>query len=489
MSETNNTKQAFWLAIGSLASFGFGIISSMILSRYFPKADYGTYKQVLYVYHTLLTVFTLGLPRSFSYFLPRVPKDQAKSLIAKLTRLFLLLGFVFSALLFVFSGLMADILNNPDLKDAIRIFAIVPALLMPTMGLEGILATYQKTKFMAVYTIGTRIIMLCCVALPVMFFNLGYRQAIFGFVIGSAITCVIAFWLKYYPVRNFGKCECDISYREIFKFSLPLLYASLWGIVIGSADQFFVSRYFGNVVFAEFSNGNMELPFVGMIVSACAAVLSPIISKMSYEKANPITEVLPLWMSVFKKTTMLIYPLVIYCMVFADVIMVAMYGSQYSVSSGYFRIKLIANFFTVISYGPLVINIGKVKYYSNVHMLTALVIVVLEFASVHLISTPYAISWISTMCHLGKIFAMLYLVASFFGIKIYKLFPWKTINLILFPSIIILIGIRYCVVNYYHMDSWFAVTVSFTSYLLIFFLYSLIVKIDYVSIVKPLIKK
>lgn len=63
----SNTLQAFWIAIGSLFAFGFGIVSSMILSRYFPKEDYGTYKQVIYVYTTLLTVFTLGLPKAFSY--------------------------------------------------------------------------------------------------------------------------------------------------------------------------------------------------------------------------------------------------------------------------------------------------------------------------------------------------------------------------------------------------------------------------------------
>ena len=80
MAETNNTEQAAWVGLGSLCSFGFALVSSAILSRYFNKADYGTYKQVMYVYTTLLTVFTLGLPRAFSYFLPRVELCQAKEL-------------------------------------------------------------------------------------------------------------------------------------------------------------------------------------------------------------------------------------------------------------------------------------------------------------------------------------------------------------------------------------------------------------------------
>lgn len=72
MKQVNYTKQAYWVALGSLFAFGFTMVSSMVLSRYFNKSDYGTYKQVLYVYSTLLLVFTLGLPKTYAYFLSQV---------------------------------------------------------------------------------------------------------------------------------------------------------------------------------------------------------------------------------------------------------------------------------------------------------------------------------------------------------------------------------------------------------------------------------
>jgi O-antigen/teichoic acid export membrane protein len=59
-NKSNNTVQALWVGLGSLSSFALGIVSAAILSRYFDKAEYGTYKQILYVYHTLLVVFTPG---------------------------------------------------------------------------------------------------------------------------------------------------------------------------------------------------------------------------------------------------------------------------------------------------------------------------------------------------------------------------------------------------------------------------------------------
>jgi O-antigen/teichoic acid export membrane protein len=103
MKERSNTVQTFWVSLGSLFSFGFAIVSSMIFSRYFLKEDYGTYKQVMYVYNTLLTVFTLGLPRAYSYFLPRVKETQAKSLIKRITFVFFAWSYIFNTLIYIFA--------------------------------------------------------------------------------------------------------------------------------------------------------------------------------------------------------------------------------------------------------------------------------------------------------------------------------------------------------------------------------------------------
>ena len=95
---TNNSRQAAWVALGSLFSFLVGIVSPMILSRYFDKADYGTYKQVMYVYNTLLAVFTLGLPKAYSYFLPKFESKYSRDIVNKITNIFWILGAVFSLL-------------------------------------------------------------------------------------------------------------------------------------------------------------------------------------------------------------------------------------------------------------------------------------------------------------------------------------------------------------------------------------------------------
>lgn len=203
MAETNNTKQAAWVAIGSLFSFAVGIISPMILSRYFTIGDYGTYKQVMYVYTTLLSVFTLGLPKAYAYFLPKHPNFESKAIINKITILFLILGVFFSSFLFVGAGLIANFLGNPDLTSALRVFSPVPLFLLPTMGLEGILATYKKTQFLALYTVITKIITIVFTVLPVIIFDGNYIYALIGFDIASVLTCVTSLVLRAQPIKNY----------------------------------------------------------------------------------------------------------------------------------------------------------------------------------------------------------------------------------------------------------------------------------------------
>ncbi|HBX46830.1 MAG TPA: hypothetical protein DEG28_13255 [Porphyromonadaceae bacterium] len=486
---TNNTKQAFWISLGSVFAFGFTLISSMILSRYFTKEEYGTYKQVLYVYNTLLIVFTLGLPKTFSYFLPRVSIDQARSLIKKITNLLFLMGAIFSILLFLSASSIATFLNNPDLELPLKIFSPVPLLMLPTMGLEGIFATYRRTQFIALYNILSKVFMLLCVALPVVLFKGAYIQAIIGLVISSFINFLIALYIEFLPVKNAGTDRCSITYKEIFKFSLPLMYAGIWGIIISSADQFFISRFFGTNVFAEFSNGSLELPFVGMIITATSTVLMPLFSKQIYDKEDPKKVILPVWKNVFEKTVKLIYPLVLFCWFFADTLMIVLYGQKYEESGIYFRIKLIVNFFTLISYYPLIIAMRANKFYANVHLIHAIFLIILDVLCIKLFSSPYLITIISVICRIGNVFCMLLYISNYFNIRLLELIPLRLMLNIFIPSVIMLLLIKCFLTSVLSINNILQLGGGSILYFTFFYVWTIYKKMDYWSIIKPLFSK
>lgn len=488
--KTNNTIQAFWVGIGSFCALGVSMLSVIILSRYFNKADYGTYRQVLYVYQTLLIVFALGLPNAYSYFLPRVNPNEAKSLIKKITQLFYLLGGLFSLLLFISSPQIAAILNNPQLELALKIFSPVPFLLLPTMGLDGILATYQKNRYMALYNVISKSLILVCVALPAILWNGTYIEALAGFVVASFISFLIANHLKYKCVMAKWHRPTTVSYREVMNFSLPLLLASLGGILFVSADNFFISRFFGEEVFAEFANGSLELPFVGMVINACSTVLFPLFSERIHKNQCPRIAILPTWISVFKKTIMLTYPLILFFIVYADYIMKVLYGVVYVDSGSYFRIKLMVNFFTVVSYFPILATLGASKFYCRVQIIAAIILIVLEYASILVFHSPYVITMISVFCKIGMIVVLLASVSKRLQVRFLEMIPMKVVAMILFPALCILLAMRYtfdkCLPGF---EPLLLLVASFSLYLLFFSLWSKLAKLDYYSIVRPIFQK
>lgn len=489
-SISNNTIQTFWVFLGSLSAFGFTLVSSIMLSRYFDKSDYGTYKQIMYVYNTLLVVFTLGLPRAYSYFLPRVNNGAAKDLISKLNVVLLVLGFLMAVCLFASSNMIANILKNEALSLPLKYFSLIPLFMIPTMGLEGILATYKQTQFLAIYKVSTQFFMLCCVTIPVIIFKGNINTAILGFTISSFLCFIFALLLKYKPVRHYKKEKTTITYKNIFNYTLPIMGASVWGIIISSSDQFFISRYFGNEVFADFANGSLELPFVGMIISSTTVVLSPLYSKYAFDKTKESQlELLKLWSKVLSKTVKMIYPLVLFSFCFADIIMIILYGDKYATSGIFFQIKLVVNFFTVITYGPLLLSIGGQKFYYNVHMYGALILILLEWIAVNLFNSPYIVAFISVVCQIGRILCMIFFISLYFGVKIRDLFCLKLILNIIIPSVIILTSIRFFTINLLELNNLLAISLSGILYFIFFGLWAYYKKIDYLAIISPVLKK
>lgn len=487
---TNNTIQAAWVALGGLFSMGFGIISAMILSRYLSKEDYGIYKQVIYIYTTLNGLFVLGLPKAYSYFLPRSPLSEAKSLISKITKLFFILGGALSLLLFFCSGIIADILRSPQLEYMLKIFSPVPVLMMPTLGLEGILATYRETKFITVYTVLTRVGMLLCVCMPIMFLDLGVEAALIGFVISSIISFVIALYLKYYPVRHCANLQTTETYKSIFKFCFPLFIASIWGVLINSTDQFFISRYFGDNVFADFSNGAMELPFVGMIIGATSTVLTPLFSKHVHEQSDVAQTILPIWMNTFAKSAMLIYPITFFCMFDAESIMVTMYGENYIASAPFFQIKLITYFFKVIVFYALIIALGGVNFYQRLHMYIFFIMALLEYISVIFIANPLLITAIHVGVTILLYLSMMRYVASKLKVSILSLVPVKLLSKVCGISILsCLFFSSIKLLIYSQLSVFMQLCIDVVLMIFVYLILGTICRLNYWSIIKPLFKR
>lgn len=391
-----------------MGTFALTFISAAILSRYLLKDDYGTYRQILYVYATLMSIFTVGLPSVFSYFIPRLNTGQQKTLINSLNRVFLVLGALFSVVLYVSSDLIAELLKNPELAVGLKIFSIFPLFTLPTLGVEGIYTALRKTKEVAFYQFFSRGIMLLFIVLPVILIKADYKVAVIGWGIASFLTFLVAMYMKNKPYVKIKKEFISNMYKTIFDYSLPLMGAFIAGFFISSADQFFISRYYGTEAFAEYSNGSISIPIVALIAVSIKKVLLPIFSKADNE--GTISEAVQTYVNAVKKSINLVFPLIIYAIFFAKEIIVVIYGSKYEASGSYMKYYLIRDFLEVLPYFSVFLALGMSRVYLYMHILGALYVWVFGFVVVTLGLDATMIVLVRSLFYVFcTIFAMWYL--------------------------------------------------------------------------------
>ena len=233
VADNSRTVQALWLVLANISSLCMTLVISAILSRYMTTVEYGTYRQVIYIYSTLLMIFSFGLPGAYSYFLARVPVEEGQAVIRKFSVLFWGLSSVFSVTLFVGASWIAELLGNPLLTDNLKYFAMTPLLLMQVLCVEHVLTVYGMTHVVLVYALLSRILSVLCSVIPVIFFNTGVPGAIIGLTLASFGSFLVGMRLLTLPFKDVTRRKTDLTTADILRFSMPVFSSSLYGFVIG----------------------------------------------------------------------------------------------------------------------------------------------------------------------------------------------------------------------------------------------------------------
>ncbi len=438
-SPKNRTVLTFLLALANLMSFSVGIITAAILSRYMDVVEYGTYRQVIFIYTTLLVVFSMGLPKCYSYFLARASIEYGADIVKLLNKLFFALSALFSIFLYLGADFISDIMGNELLVDNLRYFAITPMLLMPVMGVESILVVYGYGAMVLLYVFAGRLMMIVCTVMSVVVFDGGVTGAICGFVVSSAFSSL-----------------------------------------------FFVSRYFGVEEFALFSNGYKELPFLSMVIGATSGVIFPEFSRMSGngdDKRNFVA----LWRTVWYKSSTIIYPLSVFCLIFAGDIMAFIYGENYRSAAFLFIIVSVIGIVRVVAYSPIMLSLGLGREFANTHLVAAIMILALDVLCVNFFPNIIAIAIIATCCTVFCLFVMLITIAKSLESSLFKLIPLGAMSKILFASIISCLMARFLVHITGITNVLAVLAIGGVVYALIYFPFVSRLGVGYIDIIKPML--
>jgi len=484
----SNFNQALWLGVSSVSSMLVSILSAAILSRFFDKAEYGTYKQILFVYTTLLVIFEAGLPGVFSYFLPKYSHEEGKYIVKRINTVLFILGFFLSATIYLTSGFVADYLSNPELEKGLKLFSPFPIFTLPTIGLEGIYVVNRNTMFVAIYNTVTRLLMLLCIVLPVVFIRNSYETAVIGWGVSSILAFVFAMFFITRPYKDVRK-EQNVAglLHDVFKYSLPIMGSSCVLLFYNSINQIIISRYFGVEDFAEFSNGFMPLPFIAIIVNPIRKMLIPMFSKS--QKDGTMSETKQFMNRTIYEMGLIIIPMVIFCMCFSKHIMVVLYGEQYASSFVFFIINLLFNYCEIYPMQAILSGLGKTKVLFVFDIIFTVVLLLVNVVLLELsLSSPVIVAVIYTIVQI-----LLRYVTPYIYLRIKGSFnPIKRelivkMILVTIHVVIVAVATLYLSKLYSGLSILMQLIVSGICFYVVLIGTGLILKLDYISSVKRVI--
>jgi O-antigen/teichoic acid export membrane protein len=358
MTELSRTSKVLALSIGQTLTTIAVIISGMILARVLPKTDYATIKQTMLAYNFVAPVLMLGLPSALYFFLPRNENRQRGITIDNIIIL-LVLALLFSAFL-AFGGhhLLAKRFNNPSLDITLKWMIAYPIYVMPVSILGAVLVSKGKVKLLTIYNIITQFLLVV--------FTIGavlYTRSYSGpLLVQIALPAIFAIGAIYLIFKNLPKDSLRPkikSIKAILRYAAPLGIASMMGTIMLQLDKVIVSAMCTPEEFANYVNGAIEIPLIGIITGSISTIILADMSKMCH--AGNKDEALRLFKTAALRSSAILFPVMIFLLISAKPFIVTLYSSKYLESITPFTIYLFILPVRTVMYGSALMALGNTK--------------------------------------------------------------------------------------------------------------------------------
>ncbi len=350
-------KQAGIISAADFLRLFVKTIIGFLLARLLTQAEFGTYRQLFMIYTLLSSIFMLGLPQSVYYFIPKSDEETRRKFLRQTLDIFTILGLVCSLVLFVFRNNLALMFHNPQLNKVLIIYAFYPFFMFLSQLYYCVMIGLQQTRKAAIFIIFS----VCCdlvliLGLAILTKNLYY--IIIGIIVSVIIQWIYA-RISLQPLCSKGKL---FEYhpgmlKEQLMYSLPIGVAAIVGVISAQVDKLVISSYFTPELFAVFSVGAAELPFIAIITNSVNAVILPEMSKSKDPAA--ISE---LYRGAVRKNALILFPIFTFCFVFAPHIIHILYSAKYLGAVSFFRIYLLTMPLRIATYGLLFQVFNKTRY-------------------------------------------------------------------------------------------------------------------------------
>ncbi|WP_084570566.1 lipopolysaccharide biosynthesis protein [Methylosinus sp. PW1] len=412
------------LSLGNAMAMLGGLALAMVASRVLSKADFATYRQTFLVYDFVAPLLQLGIPATLYYMLPRAGADT-KGLLGDVFTILTIAALAFAAF-FLLGGatLVADFFGNTALATTLPWLSIYPLLMLPTTVISTILVYGERVRSLAVFNMMVGIVT-GALTIGAVLWRPGYAWLAAARICAAAIFMPIAFLLMSALFEGHWRPPRLSGMVDILQLSLPMGLASMLGVLTLQLHSLIVATMTTPEQFAIYANGAIEVPFVGIVVSAIGTVL---FAEMSNACAAGVkAEAIALFRQAAAETACILFPVTVFIAIAAGPFIEFLYSEAYADSAIPFTIYLATMPTRIVVYGAALMALRM----SHVVLFRSIVDLMINAATCYVFVRAFgykgaALGLVVTL-YFWTVPYNLFKIAKGFETSVRSLLPWTTI--------------------------------------------------------------
>lgn len=436
------------LMAAKFITLGISMVSSMLLSRFRTLTEYGTYSQLLMAVNLVSSIFMLGLPNSINYFLGKAKSEKERAdFLSVYYTLSTILSFIVGLILVLAIPLLEIYFQNSLIKYFWYFMATYPWTKVIMAGTENLLIVYNKSNVLMLYKIFNSILLLGAI-LFVQVTGGTFKQYMLLFLSVEVAFTVLTYIFAKSNARGLRVSFDKKMIKTIFKFSVPIGFASMIGTANIELDKLVITSLFSTEDLAIYTNASKELP-VTIIASSITAVLMPQVVNLLHN--NQKEEAVKLWKSATTISFAFISFISLACVVFAPEVITVLYSEKYLPGTSVFRVYSLVLLCRCTYFGMMLNATGKTKFilYSSIGTLALNLSLNYLFYLLLGFVGPAAATLLATVT---MIMNQLRFTSKNMQIPFSKIFPWK--NCGIFLSLNSLFGLIMYFLKGFIADTW-----------------------------------
>jgi O-antigen/teichoic acid export membrane protein len=355
------------LTLSRLANYGLLLISPIVMARLLSVEDFGRYREFLLYASMLQTFAVFSINDSLLYFVPANPASPWR--VARHAAVLTLICsiVVVTALAILDIGMSGGLVRGFLLPlVAFTLFSVnldFWEYFFVARGRPGAVFLYSATRLLG------RLV--TCVATAILTRNVD--SIIRSLLIFEGVRMIVAGAALLALSRRRDEPPLAEPYRELMRYCLPSGLAALLAMLNKNLTSVVVTRALGVSALARYTVGRFGEPIVVALRSSVSSVVLPeMVRKGQSERGGALT----LWRRATVINTILLFPVVVLVVRYAQSLVVFAFGASYRDSSLVLQLYMLVVIRECFDFAPAVRAIGLTRPLlgSNVAALAACVV-------------------------------------------------------------------------------------------------------------------